>query len=358
MSENKLIKVLVIVLVFLPNFAKAQEQINPFVRPNQTSIYYGSGDVDSSGVVDQTDYDLIQSGISNDLSDIDGDGMPSTSSDLTILKDHLDFGTYLPSDWNKLLTRQEREDWIDKMFAIDKTDTLSGVKCIHFACQTYINFHGFDGTIPTKYDTTNNGRFNLPVYNVFIRNPGHAANIIITGENALYWNDGLPIEPQADRHMQIGDWNLKPGEVWIEKVTSISDNGYHADNFIKFLINSDHTVNLLSYSPNLITHRDSLTTAVDDDKNLPLPKEFNLKQNYPNPFNNSTIIPFEIPQGSEVDLKIYNILGQELADLVDGYHAAGVYKIRFDGSNYPSGIYFYKLNAEGIDETKKLVIVK
>jgi hypothetical protein len=92
-------------------------------------------------------------------------------------------------------------------------------------------------------------------------------------------------------------------------------------------------------------------------------RKFELQQNYPNPFNPETEILFSVPDKSQVELKIFNILGQQAAKLIDGIKEAGDYKINFNASNLSSGIYFYTLKATGINgkkyiETKKMVILK
>lgn len=93
------------------------------------------------------------------------------------------------------------------------------------------------------------------------------------------------------------------------------------------------------------------------------PSTFWISQNYPNPFNPRTNIVYNIPTGSFVTLKIYNLLGQEVKTVVDGIQHQGKYTISFDGSNLASGMYFYVLKAESFEgqkfiETKKMVLVK
>jgi hypothetical protein len=89
-----------------------------------------------------------------------------------------------------------------------------------------------------------------------------------------------------------------------------------------------------------------------------IPKLFTLNQNYPNPFNPSTTISFSIPQGTRVSLKVYNILGQEVATLVEDYKQAGDYSVQFNASKLASGVYFYRLQANDFAQTKKLLLLK
>jgi hypothetical protein len=86
--------------------------------------------------------------------------------------------------------------------------------------------------------------------------------------------------------------------------------------------------------------------------------EFKLDQNFPNPFNPSTVISFTIPENSFVSIKIYDVLGNELFDLINGIKAQGNYSVSFDASNLSSGIYFYILKANGNSLTNKMLLAK
>jgi len=83
-----------------------------------------------------------------------------------------------------------------------------------------------------------------------------------------------------------------------------------------------------------------------------------LSNNYPNPFNPSTKINYQIPELSFVTLRVYDVLGNEIAALVKGEKPAGSYEVEFNASSIPSGIYFYKLQAGSFVETKKMVLMK
>jgi len=101
-----------------------------------------------------------------------------------------------------------------------------------------------------------------------------------------------------------------------------------------------------------------LTDAAD--KNPPIPKEFVLYQNYPNPFNPLTNISYKLPVSDFVTLKIYDVLGREVATPVNEYLTEGFHTVWFDAKNLglSSGIYFYKLNAGKFQQTKKFVLMK
>ncbi|MBK7141977.1 MAG: DUF4397 domain-containing protein [bacterium] len=89
-----------------------------------------------------------------------------------------------------------------------------------------------------------------------------------------------------------------------------------------------------------------------------LPSEFALDQNYPNPFNPTTTISFSLPTPSDVSLKVYNVIGQEVASLVEGPMGAGAHTVQFDATNLSSGIYFYRLTAGGVTQSKKMSLLK
>jgi len=89
-----------------------------------------------------------------------------------------------------------------------------------------------------------------------------------------------------------------------------------------------------------------------------LPAEFSLSQNYPNPFNPTTTIRYALPQRSQVTLTVFNTLGQPVSTLVSGTEEAGSYEVKFNGSNLASGVYFYRIQAGGFVQTRKLLLLK
>jgi len=98
-------------------------------------------------------------------------------------------------------------------------------------------------------------------------------------------------------------------------------------------------------------------TGVKDDAPL-LPKEFALEQNYPNPFNPTTSIRFALPKSSYVTLKTFNLLGQEVAALVNQELPAGYHEVTWDACKMPSGMYFYRLQTKEFTQTRKLLLLK
>ena len=97
-------------------------------------------------------------------------------------------------------------------------------------------------------------------------------------------------------------------------------------------------------------------SGIDNTSDIPL--EYRLEQNYPNPFNPSTKISFSIPEKSFITLKVYDILGNEVASLLNEEKPAGYYNLDFNASRLSSGVYFYKLKSNGIVQTRKMILEK
>jgi photosystem II stability/assembly factor-like uncharacterized protein len=144
------------------------------------------------------------------------------------------------------------------------------------------------------------------------------------------------------------------GETWTEKTapdSAIIFGLQFIDSLTGFAVGGDGAI--LRYVPPPVS-------VTNETKPL---TEFKLYQNYPNPFNPTTKIKFKIPQNvkretSNVILKVYDVLGNEIAKLVNEDKPAGSYGIEFEGSGLPGGIYFYRLQAGNFIETKKMVLIK
>jgi hypothetical protein len=100
-----------------------------------------------------------------------------------------------------------------------------------------------------------------------------------------------------------------------------------------------------------------LITGVADQSNE-IPSGFVLEQNYPNPFNPSTTIKYSTPFSEFITVKVYDVLGREVATLINEEKSAGSYEVNFNASQLSSGIYFYKLTTGNFVETKKMILMK
>jgi flagellar hook assembly protein FlgD len=89
-----------------------------------------------------------------------------------------------------------------------------------------------------------------------------------------------------------------------------------------------------------------------------IPTTYALKQNYPNPFNPNTIINYQLPMTNDVELSIYNLLGQKVSTLVHERQQVGYHQVEWDASRFSSGIYYYKIEAGNFQDVKKMILIK
>jgi len=184
---------------------------------------------------------------------------------------------------------------------------------------------------------------------------------------ADFW-DGNPIEPDvnwSELQIKVGSdsWNniySGPDRYWADESINFDPNGTDS---IYFRVRTRDSQNKWSIWSELfdtkminsiITSTGSLTQN-NQNKN---PSEFVLSQNYPNPFNPTTTINYKIPAHDLVKLKVFDVLGNQVATLVNEEKSAGSYKVEFDASILSSGIYFYNIQAGDFVETKKMVLMK
>ena len=134
----------------------------------------------------------------------------------------------------------------------------------------------------------------------------------------------------------ISSGHNNPADIFYNKI----DNILAIPNF------HSNTVDLIPVTPTEVRENEYLLSG------------FRLQQNYPNPFNPVTRIKYEIPQLTNASLKAYDVLGNEIATLVNEEKPAGIYEVEFDAIGLPSGIYFYQLKAGNYIQTKKMMLIK
>jgi hypothetical protein len=109
------------------------------------------------------------------------------------------------------------------------------------------------------------------------------------------------------------------------------------------------TNNVSAYYSNIVSVGENESIGISD---------YSLSQNYPNPFNPFTLIEYKFPESNFVEIKIYNVLGKEMATLVNEYKSEGIYKVQFNTDNLPSGVYLYRMRVGNFSETKKMILMR
>ena len=116
--------------------------------------------------------------------------------------------------------------------------------------------------------------------------------------------------------------------------------------------------NALDVKDSVLQYAGNVASLFAVDESSPERYRFRLSQNYPNPFNPTTDIVFSLQYAEDVTLKVFNVLGNEVAVLVNERRMAGEYHEAFNAAGLPSGVYFYKLSAGNFTETKKMLLLK
>ncbi len=155
-----------------------------------------------------------------------------------------------------------------------------------------------------------------------------------------------------------GDYGLihftsNGGLNWIAQTPPTANRIYRSINFTDSLngwVVGDSGIILKTTTGGVLTDFTNISSEI--------PEKFSLLQNYPNPFNLNTIINYQLSIFSFVSLKVYDVLGNEVAALVYEKQNAGIYSVEFDGSGFSSGVYLYRLEAGDFSETKRMVFLK
>lgn len=201
------------------------------------------------------------------------------------------------------------------------TSNLSGPTNIWFDANGDLLVSDYDGTAVKRFDST-----------------GSYVNNFITG---LGGSEGVDF---------FSNGNILIGNGVTHSIKMFDSNGVYIEDFIP-----NNSGGLMT--PNAVVIRKSNPVPVQDESSI-YNLEFDLNQNYPNPFNPETKISFLIKETILVQLKVYDILGNEITTLVNSNQSPGRYEINFNAGNLPSGIYFYKLKAGSFTQTNKMVYLK
>lgn len=170
-----------------------------------------------------------------------------------------------------------------------------------------------------------------------------------------HWVTRNMINGATGENLNSGNWNQN--QTITKTINTTIDTGWVATNcnLIIFVYKDNGALIQSTVEQSTIQ---SVTNPIGVNGTHEIPKDYSLEQNYPNPFNPSTNIKYSVPKDGNVSLKVYDILGNEVSTIINGFMKAGVYNVDFDGSNLASGIYFYTLKTSEFTSTKKMALIK
>ena len=178
-------------------------------------------------------------------------------------------------------------------------------------------------------------------------------NVYLTGKSASGYSDSQIVTLRYDS---------SANEIWAATYSS-GPNATDEGDFIAvddsgsvYVGGSSVTSNGFDYLA--LKYRQQEGTGIIAAPTSKVPKGYVLYQNFPNPFNPTTTIRYSLPTSAFVSLKLFGVLGNEIATLIDGLQRAGPHSIEFDATDLASGVYFYRLQAGGFNDTKKLILLK
>ncbi|OGN89812.1 MAG: hypothetical protein A2Y88_12030 [Chloroflexi bacterium RBG_13_48_10] len=370
-----------------------QDQDNDLVLGTQNGIYLYTNDSATTFVKS-----LIDGGISANWRIVAGDLDADHDQDILILSV---FGIFWEVNEGNLTFTRDTVDAIDivdvGLFASDLDgDSLSDVvSAVYSNSNHLLVWYRNAGNGDFSKDTLDNmNQFYISDIVLKDLDQDNDMDILVALEeqNSIlrYLNDGSetfirdtldatpglrPVKLSIEDLEGDGDWDI----ICVGGTTTIGQVIYYENdgnsNFIKHIVDNGpgkrgslqvNDVNQDSLPDLLVASRfpDELLLYMNEpvtniaDKTVSINQTFTLHQNYPNPFNPSTIITFELPKSNEVLLKIYNVLGEEVATLLSASLPSGSYQYEWDASGMASGVYLYRLQAGEYVETRKLVLMR
>ncbi|MBK9331096.1 MAG: SBBP repeat-containing protein [Ignavibacteria bacterium] len=263
------------------------------------------------------------------------------------------FGGFLTIKYNQLGVQQ----WVrfyegtGNFFSVGKSMKVSKNGNIYVTGYSTESGQGYNFTT-IKYNTYGDTLWKASYHNgsndiAFAMDIDNSDNVYITGES-----DG---NGTGDDYATV-KYDSTGNQLWVMRYDYSGQFGDFANS-----IAVDYNGNVYVTGG---SDRDILTIKYSDltgliTINSEIPKDFSLSQNYPNPFNPKTVISYEIRITSDAELKVFDVLGNEVAELVNEKQNAGSYSVEFDGSGFASGIYFYSLIIDGvIIDTKRMILLK
>jgi hypothetical protein len=245
-------------------------------------------------------------------------------------------------------------DWVEDSQICDDADYGAQLITVLSSTQLKFEFYHKDGTLVDTYILEDTG---LPVELISFTAVKQYADVLLEWQTASELNNyGFEVQRQVgSRQAIVGKWEL---------VSFVNGNGNSSSpKFYKYTDTEINNSSVYHYRLKQIDTDGSFTYSHSISVTVDIPEYFSLAQNYPNPFNPFTAIKYSISSVgtyriTPVQLKIYDILGNDIETLVNEEKPAGTYEVKFDGSELTSGMYFYRIQIGNFVETKKMVFMK
>jgi hypothetical protein len=237
---------------------------------------------------------------------------------------------------------------------------------IYFAINYYIRDGGPGGQhsdfiwIDHPLISGDPGTLNQPPSLIYLMEPPDQSFVDINSTTLDFkWSGSRDLDGE-DLHYTLSIVNVFPP--W--QFTGLADTSFSLD--WKDILNENTTYRWtveVTDSKSRVASLDTFSFKMADPTGMinsagTMPEEMRLSQNYPNPFNPQTTIEFSIPESGYAELKVYNVLGEEVSTIVSGQLRRGDYTLLFDGKNLSTGVYFYQLTAGKFQEVKKMILMR
>ena len=225
---------------------------------------------------------------------------------------------------------------------------------------TSVGASTFSDYATIKYNSTGSQQWITRYHGPFNTSNDYAHSIALSPNGFIYVTGGSNNSSITTTDIVTIKYNMSGDQQWMKSYSGTGnggDMGYQIEIYDTDFIYVSGNSEGISAGQDYITIKYEKTTGITTNPGS-IPNSFRLYQNYPNPFNPSTKIKFDIPEQVGVSLKIYNLLGKEIATLLNRKLDAGTYEYEWNASHLPSGVYFYSIQAGKHRETKKLVLSK
>jgi hypothetical protein len=228
--------------------------------------------------------------------------------------------------------------------------TYDGENCIELLMQSWVN-GAWETTHKTTFEYDAEGNNTVSISETWMM------GILITSKEICTFDQGLRITALR-QNLEGTDWVDASSEQWTG-----AEWVYNMQGIYTYDANGNNTEVLTqNWENNAWVNFMKLTynyqQSTDVEENINSIKDFILFNNYPNPFNPSTVISYQLPISSYITLKVFDVLGNEIATLVNEEKPAGSYQVEFNVVDLPSGLYLYKIQAGNYSETKKMLMIK